>query len=293
MPALPRRAVLPAVLALTITADAGAAQRVSVADPGGGARWTATQSSASGGRTCVTIRHGKARRGTSCARLTSRVVYSYDVSTRTAQRPRATRTIFIVALAPNVVRARLQTPGGARTYRRRSGRPRVLLAVLAGRVERPTLTVDVKTGRRTTRVVEGQPPAVQVADPLGGPAWRSRTAAASGGGDVCISWERVPPRFAATPEPARGTPYCGDADADVPVAAAQAVSDRLVVYGLAGAGVRSAVLRTPDGDRTLALEPKTRALLAVLPGGTDPASVRVVARLGDGREVERPVDVVK
>jgi hypothetical protein len=293
MPVMARTVVLPAVLALAITADAGAAQRVSVADPDGGARWTATQQAGSGGRTCVAVRHGKARARTICARLSSRVVYSYTVRTQRARRPRATRTILVVALAPEVVRARLQAPGGAKLYRRRSGRPRVMLAVLAGRVERPTLTVDVASGGRTTRLVEGPPPAVQVADPLGGPAWRTRTASGSGGGDVCISWERVPPRFEETPKPPRGTVACGDADADVPVARAQTVSGRLVIFGIAGAGVRSAVLRTAQGDRTLALEPKTRGLLAVLPGGGDPAALRVVARLGDGREVERPVDVVK
>jgi hypothetical protein len=65
-----------------------------------------------------------------------------------------------------------------------------------------------------------------------------------------------------------------------------------VVFGLAGADVRSAVLRGPSGDQPLAFEDKTRALLAVLPGDADPASLRVIARLADGREVERPLDVV-
>lgn len=291
MALVPRTVALTAAALLGVAADAGAASRVSVADPAGGPRWTATQSVRSDGRTCTTLRHGRAGKGTTCARLGSSTVFSYITRNEHRPRPRDSRTIFIVALAPNVVRGRLLTPGRTRTYRRRSGRPRLLLAVLAGRVERPTLSVDVRIGNRTTRLIEGPPPAVQVPDPLDGPAWRSRTAAASGGG-VCMGWERVPPRFATTPEPERGQPRCGDPDAPVPVAAAQRVSGRLVIFGLVGAGVRSAVLRTPSGDRPLALESKTRALLAVLPGDADPASLRVIARLADGREVERALDVV-
>ena len=290
MPTMPRSAALTAVLVLGLTADAGAADRVSVADPAGGQRWTATQRTDKTGRTCVTVRRGSVSGGTTCARLSGQVVFSSIARTQRAADPRATRTIFIVSFAPSVVRARLQTPGRARTYRRRNGRPRVLLAVVAGRVEQPTLSVDVRQPDGITRLVQGPPPAVQVADPLGGPAWRSRTAAASGD-DACITWERVPPRFAETPRPARGAPRCGDADDDVPVAVAERVGGRLVVVGLAGADVRSAVLRGPDGDRSLALEPKTRALLAVLRDGVDPASLRVAVRLGDGREVERPVEI--
>ena len=292
MSSLPYRAALTAAAALALPAQASAADRVSVADPGGGARWTATQRTGDNGRICVAVRRGKLAKGTRCARLAGRLVYSYDVRTERAATPRSARTIFIVSFARSVVRARLQTPGGARTYRRRSGRPRVLLAVLAGRVERPQLIVDVKRGSRTTRVIEGAPPAVQVADPLGGPAWRTRPSFGPSGNGSCASWERVPPRFSPTPSPAQGKVVCGDADDDVPVAAADEVEGRLVVYGLGGASVRSAVLRGPDGDTTLALEPKTRALLAVLPAGTDPAALRVVARLADGREVERSLDVV-
>ena len=291
MPSLPRIALLTALVLACVVADASAASRVTVADPAGGARWTATQAVSGGGRMCVTVRRGRAHRGTTCARLDSRRVFSYTLRTQRAARPRAVRTILVVALAPNVVRARLQTPGRARTYRRRSGRPRVLLAVLAGRVERPTLRVDARIGGRTTRVIEGAPPAVQVADPLDGPAWRTRHAAASGGG-ACVAWERVPPRFAATPDPERGQARCGDAEADVPVAAAQRVSRRLVVFGLAGAGVRSAVLRTPAGEQSLPIESKTRAFLAVLRDDVDPGALRVVVRLGDGREVERTLDAV-
>ena len=285
----PRSAALAAVLLLAVTAaDAGAADRVSVADPAGGARWTATPTVRADGRTCVTIRRGREGKGTSCARLGSRFVYSYVVRTVRARRWRDARTVLVVSMAASVVRARLQTPGGTRAYRRGGGRPRVLLAVLAGRVERPTLTVDVLTAGGAVRLVEGPPPAVQVADPLGGAAWRSH----SGGGGACVGWERVPPRFADTPEPERGKSRCGDPDADVPVAAAQRVSGRLVIFGLARAGVRSAVLRTPRGDQPLPLESKTRAMLAVLPGETDPSTLRVVARMGDGREVVRALDVV-
>jgi hypothetical protein len=292
MATMRRSAVLTGVVLLTLTADAGAASRVSVADPAGGARWTATQTSTRDGRTCVTVRRARRAYGRSCARLSGRTVFSYVTRVRGAADPRATRTILVVTLARSVTRARLQAPGGSRRYRRRKGRPRVLLAVLAGRVERPRLTVDVRRDGRTTRLTEGPPPAVQVADPLGGPAFRSRIAAASGQDGACITWERVAPRFAAPPEPAQGRVACGDADADVPAASVQVVQGRLVVFGLAGANVRSAVLRTSQGDFSLALEPRTRALLAVLAAGADPAALRIVARLGDGREVERPVDVL-
>jgi hypothetical protein len=53
------------------------------------------------------------------------------------------------------------------------------------------------------------------------------------------------------------------------------------------------VLRgAPDGERTLTLEPSTRAVLAILPGGTDVRALRLVGRTADGREVDRPVDLV-
>src|SRR5829696_3786892 len=250
-----RSAALTAVLLLAGAADAGAAGRVSVADPAGGARWTATQSTEASGRTCTTLRRGRASKGKTCARLSGRTVYVYVLRNERASRPRAARTALVVTLAPSVVRARLSTPGGARTYRRRSGRARILLAVLAGRVERPTLTVDVRSGGRTTRVIEGPPPSVKAADPFGGPAWRSRTAAASAD-EACVAWERVPPRFAATPQPASGQDRCGPAGADVPVAAAERVSGRLVIFGVAGEGVQSAVLRTPSGDRPLRIQSK-------------------------------------
>jgi hypothetical protein len=273
--------------------DARAATTVSVADPAGGARWTARQSTSGSGRICVTVRHGSARKGRSCARLDGRLAFSYNVRTQSAASPRAVRTILTVAFAPDVVSARLSTPGGPRTYRRRSGRPRVLLAVLAGRVERPALRALVRRGGRTSVVEQAAPPAAVVADPLGGPAWRA-VASAGEGGHACATWERVPPRYAAPPARPRGTTRCGDAGADVPVAAAQPVDGRLVVFGVGGANVRSAVLRgLPEGDRALTLEATTRALLAVLPGGTDPAALRVVVRLDDGRDVERPLDVVK
>jgi hypothetical protein len=285
-----RAAVTALLLALGLTANASAASRITVADPSGGARWSARQTTSDSGRTCVTLARGSDRRGTSCARLSTRIVFSYDVRTENARRPRAVRTIFVATFAPQVVRASLRTPDGTRTYRRRSGRPRVLLVVLAGRVERQRLTATVRRGAQIDVIHSGLEPAAQVADPLGGPAWRSRAAEGRG---ACVVWERVPPRYAATPDPSHGSPRCGDADADVPVAAAEEADGRLVVFGLAGAAVRSAVVRLPDGStRTLALEPSTRALLAVLPAGVDPAALRLVARTGDGREVERPLDVV-
>lgn len=286
---MPRGAVLALLVTLAVPAEAGAKPRVSARDPDGGPRWTATQSTRSG-RTCVRISRGSRVRATTCARVDRRVVFAYDVRTERGLTPRKTRTVLVATFAPNVVSASVATPDGRRSYRRRRGRARVLFVVLAGRVERPVLTAKVRTAAGTTVVRSAQAPAVQVADPIGGPAWRSRTAQASGG-DVCVAWERVPPRFAATPSPEAGRPACGDPDRDVPVAAAQTVDGRLVVFGLAGPAVRSAVLRTPSGDRTVGLEPSTRALLAVVRADTDPAQLRLVVRLGDGREVERPLDV--
>ena len=160
MPPMPRTTAVTAVLLLGAVADAGAAGRVSVADPGGGARWTATQSVGSDGRTCISVKRGRLSKGTTCAKLGTRTVYSYVVRNDRAPRPRDVRTVFIIGLAPNVVRASLQAPDRARTYRRRRGRPRVLLAVLAGRVERPTLSVDVRGSDGILRLVEGPPPAV-------------------------------------------------------------------------------------------------------------------------------------
>jgi hypothetical protein len=289
---MPRSAILAVFLLFTLFAGTAQAQRISVADPAGGARWTARQTAGEQGRVCVRLMHGKLNKGTSCARLSGQTVSSYNLRTYSAANPRAVRTVILAAFSEQVVRAQVQTPDGQRSYRRRAGRPRILLAVLAGRVERPTLRAEVKLRGRTRTVVTGPEPAVQVADPLGGTAWRSLTAAGSGGG-VCVGWERVPPRFEPVPTPARGAPRCGDPAADVPVAAAQVVDGRLVVFGLGGARVRSALLRGPAGDRTLALEPSTRALLAVLPGDTDPATLTVIAKLGDGREVARALDVVK
>jgi hypothetical protein len=285
-----RSAALGLLATLALTAQASAADRVSVADPAGGARWTAQQA-ASGAGTCVTVRHGTKTRPRLCSRLRSGVVFSYDLRSERASSPRATRTILIAQFHPDVVRASVRTPDGVRSYRRRQNRPRVLLVVLSGRVERPPLTVQVRRGSRTITVVNGSPPSVQVADPLGGAPWRSRTAAASGGGD-CVAWERVPPRYADTPEPVRGAARCGPSGRDLPVTVAQAADGRLVVFGLAGPAVRSAVVRLPDGTtKPLALEEKTRALLAVLRGNTDPVALRVVATLADGRQVEQALDV--
>jgi hypothetical protein len=288
------RSVFAAFLLFAASAvPASAAPGVSVKDPGGGERWTATESAGPGGRTCVALRRGDRSRGRTCARLAGPVSYSYVVRTEGARDPRAVRTVLVVALAPDVVRARLSTPDGVRAYRRRTGRARILLVVLAGRVERPPLTVEVRRDGRTTVAREGGEPAAQVADPVGGPAWRSRTAAASGAG-VCAAWERVPPRYARPPSPLRGTPRCGDGRGDLPVAAVQRVAGRVVVFGVAGADVRDVVLRgAPGGERPVAMERSTRALLAVLPGGADPSALRLVARLGDGREVERAPAVVR
>lgn len=271
--------------------SAAAADVVSVADPAGGARWTVTQS-VSGSRICGQLRRGTKARTRPCARLDGRLAFSYHVRTENAQRPRDVRTVLVILLTPDVVSAKLSTPGGPKTYRRRSGRPRILLAVLSGRVEQPKLTVHVRRGGKLVTVVQEAPPAARAADPAGGPAWRSVQAEGSGGG-VCAAWERVPARFGTLPQPLRGTPRCGPAGAVVPVAAAQLVDGRLVVFGRASAPVTGLRLTGPGLTKAVALEPTSRALLSVLPGGVDPAGLRLVARLADGREVERALDVVK
>ena len=223
----------------------------------------------------MTVRRGRARRGTTCARpgLARRV--RLRRAHPSARRARAARGRSSSSRSRRTSCARgCRRPGGARTYRRRSGRPRVLLAVLAGRVERPTLTVDV-TRRRPARPASSRDRRRPSRSPTRStvPAWRSRIAAASGGGDACVAWERVPPRYAATPEPARG-----------PAAMRRRRRRRAGRRGRsacpgawsssasAGARVRSAVLRTPARRQPLPLESKTRAFLAVLrrrdrPGG--------------------------
>ena len=92
-----------------------AADTVSVADPAGGARWTATQSTSSNGRICVQLRRGRLAKGRTCARLDGRLAFSYNVRTESATNPRAVRTILIAAFAPDVVTARLATPGRSKT----------------------------------------------------------------------------------------------------------------------------------------------------------------------------------
>jgi hypothetical protein len=283
-----RTALLALLALLALTSEAMADGRVTVADPGGGARWSATQTTAADGRTCTTLARGRSARPRSCARLAGATVFDYSRRLERSVDPRRTRTILVASFAPNVVSATLRTPDGTRTYRRRNGRPRLMLAVLAGRVELPVLTVRVSNRGRVTTIRSRSLATVQALDPFGAAPWR--TIATRGG---CVAWERVPPRYAETPEPDRGAPRCGDPDVLLPVAAAQAVDGRVVVFGLAGARAQSVTLRLPDGTtRALRIEPATRAFLAVLPAGVDPAALRVAARDGDAVD-DRPVTVVE
>lgn len=293
-----RTAALTLALLLTLALVPSAwSQRtgsLTVADPDGGARWTARVTAGDDrGELCIAVRRGDDAKQRWCERLSGPRVYQYNVFRQTGPSPRAARTVVAVTFAPNVVRARVQTPEGAVTYRRRAGRPQALLVVLAGLVDRPTLRAEVEQGRRLKIVRTAPPAGVEVPDPAGAAAWRTVTEPAAGG-RTCVRWERVLERFGAQPARLQGAPQCGGTALPVPVATVEAVEGRVVVLGVAGEQVRSLSLAVPGAPaRTLAVEARSRAFLAVLPKGTDAAGVQLTARLAGGRTVARPLDPAK
>jgi hypothetical protein len=282
---------------LLLAAPASAGQSsISVPDPGGGTPWSARLTE-SGGRTCVQLARGADRRPRECARLSSTRslsrVFMYSVRVETAPDPQQSRTIALAVFANSVVRARLDTPDGAVTFRRGRRRgPGIALVVMAGRVERPALRVEVR--RRGGRIVvlrNAPPTGLQVADPQGGPAWRT-TAFAESGERACVRWERVPGRFEPATPPLRGALRCGPGGAEIPVATAQVVDGRVVVLGLAGGESSGFVLLGPGIQLSLAVDRRSRAFLAILPGTTDPAALRIRYRTPSGSTSERVVDPV-
>jgi hypothetical protein len=273
-------------------ASADAQERRTVRDPAGATAWTAELRTADArGQTCVVLRRGRTGKGRFCSRLSSRTVFQYTTRRETGgDDPRRWRTIIVVALAPDVERATLRTTDGMATYRRGRG-PRVLLAVLAGDVEQGLLRATVRSGSRTRTATAGTVPRVTVPDPRGDDPWR--LARDAGGTRACVRWERVrrfttPARTVRARGPERCAPRGGAAP--VPLAFAETVDERLVITGVAADGVRSVVLRGQAGSTRVARDPDTGAFLAVLAGDVDPASLRVVARLLDGRQVIRPLE---
>ena len=276
-----------AVCALLAPSVADAADR-RVQDPGDGPVWTASASESRGGRTCAIVRQGTVRKSRYCERLTRSAPYSYNVRYETPPERERWRTVFTITFSRDVVSATLHTPDGVKRYRRGVG-PRVLLAVLAGRVEEPPLEVRVRGARGALIVTRGGgDPAAEVADPLGGPAWRTVVESRSPR-RTCVSWQRVTPRFGGPPgDPPEGRFRCGDPSVNVVAAGVDRVAERVVVVGLAGPAVRSVALRGP-GNPPLTFDRTSRSFLAVLPEGTDAATLTLVATLRDGRTVERPL----
>lgn len=281
-------------LALVPSAGAQRTGTLTEADPGGGARWTArVLPGETRGETCISLRRGDTAKRRWCERLSGARVYQYNVFRETGATPRAARTVVAITFARSVVRARVQTPEGAVTYRRRAGEPRALLVVLAGLVDRPTLRAEVEQGKRLKIVRTAPPPGVEVPDPAGAAAWRTVTDPVAGG-RTCVRWERIPERFGPQPARLQGAPQCGGTALPVPVATVEVVEGRVVVLGAAAEQVRSLTLAVPGAPaRTLAVEARSRAFLAVLPAGTDATSLVLTARVSGGRTVPRPLDPAK
>ena len=278
------------VLGAVCWADVAAAQTARrVADPGGGASWTATAEATRAGRTCAFVSQGGRRKGRYCETLDRSTPYAYNVRYETPPEPAAWRSVFTIVLSKDVRSATLSTPDGVRRYTRGRG-PRVLLAVIAGRVDQPPLEVRVRGSRGQTIVARGGgDPAAEVADPLGGPAWRTVVESRSER-QACVSWARSTPRFGgAEGRPAEGERFrCGAPNLNVVATAAEPAGGRLVLYGLLGPRVRRVALRG-GGDPPVAFDAASRSFIAVVPEGADPRAFTLVVTLAGGRVVERPL----
>lgn len=284
--------LLPVAFLLAGGSAADAQERRVVKDPGGLPSWTAQLRETSAG-TCAVVRRGRLPRGLYCSRLSDRRVFSYVTRRETHTRAERWRTVFVITFARSILRASLTTPEGTVRYRRGRG-PRVLLAVLAGDVEQARLAVTVRSGSRAKTIVAGPPVTPTVDDPLGGAAWRlAPDTDAADAERACVAWQRVRPRFSVPAgDRTSGARRCGDADAAIPVAAAERVDGRLVVTGVAGPGMRSVVLRANDGTRALRRDRRSGEFLAVLPGDVDPAGLTVVATTKDDETTTREVTTV-
>jgi hypothetical protein len=287
-------ALLAAMLAVPAAASAGQGS-IRVPDPAGGTPWTAAVGKV-GSRTCVTVRRGADRKPRECARLSASRslsrVFLYSVRVDTAPDPRDSRTIAVAVFGNAVARARLQSPDGVVTFRRGRRRgPGILLAVMAGRVERPTLRVDVRTRRGLQRLRNAPPEGLEVADPQGGAAWKAVALAASGE-RACVRWERIPGRFDVPPSPLRGPLTCGPGNDRIPVAVAQRADGRIVVTGIAGADSGSLQLLVSGQPQPMSLDRRSRAFLAILPASVDTNALVVRSRPSQNTTVDRRVALV-
>jgi hypothetical protein len=279
------RPLLTVLVFLAMPAAAGAAEPVRVADPGGGAAWSANTTQTRGAQTCAVVRRGASTRGRFCGRLDEGTPYLYSVRYETPPDVAQWRTVLVVVMSRNVTRAELETPDGPRRYRR-GNRARVLLAVVTGKIEQPPLLVRVRIRGNVEFTRGGRAPAAEAADPGGAPSWRAvverRTRRRA-----CVAWERVPPRFGG-PEarPDEGAFRCGNPALNLPALGVERVAGRLVVFGMVGPEVRGVVLRGP-GEPGIAFERTSRSFVAVLPETANPADLTLVLALADGRDVER------
>ena len=210
MPSMPRTVLLTALLLAGGAADASAASGVTVADPAGGARWTATQASAGDGRTCITgpARPGLSRHDLRATGLAPRV--RLHPAHRASSPTRATRTMFVAAFAPASC-ARACDADGTRTYRRRRGRRASARGALRPR-RAPGADRPRPQGRAHDRAGRWPAPAVQVADPSrAGLASRVETASAASAsrGSACRRGSRRRPSL-------RGPAAVRRPDGDVP-----------------------------------------------------------------------------
>jgi hypothetical protein len=270
---------------LALAAPAGAAEPVRVADPGGGASWSANTTQTRGGQTCATVRRGATTRGRFCGRLDEGTPYLYSVRYETPPDVAQWRTVLVVVVSRNVTRAELQTPDGVRRYRR-GNRARVLLAVVTGKIEQPPLLVRARVRGNLEVTRGGRDPAAEAADPEGAPSWRAvverRTSRRA-----CVAWERVPPRFGGPEaQPDEGRFRCGNPALNLPTVDVERVAGRLVVVGMVGPQVRGVLLRGP-GNPGIAFERQSRSFITVLPQTVNPADLTLVLALADGRDVER------
>lgn len=281
---------------MTLAIPAGdalaASSTVTVRDPGARGAWVGRLEAGGGGRSCVRVYRRSSKVGTRfCGVLSGNSVYVYGRFHRRTRDPQRWRTALIVGFDPAVVRARLAVPGRTVRYRRGHG-PRLMLVVLRGFVERGELEIDVRRGGRTTTMVVERRRGVRTDDPGGGAGWRVVPDLARRGQAGCLRWERIPPRFADLPAPKAGASRCWPAHRTTVVAQADVVAgqDRTVITGLAADNVRAVRTRTPSGERPVAIDEQTGALLAVLPGQVPPEQIELVVTLDDGSEVVLPVD---
>ena len=250
--------------AAATTALLAASPAVTVADPDGGAAWTARLAKSGARGDCATVKRGAQTKSRFCARLTPKAPFQYSVIYETEQDPQQWRTAFVVVFSKAVRSASLETPDGRRTYA--NHRARILLVVLRGRVEQGELTTKVRIGKRTYTATAGRRTTAEVSDPMGEAGWRTVADSFTGTRRVCVSWERAPLRFGGTaPSRRTGSDHCGNARAAQPVGEAEHVDGRLVVLGLVSARTTKVELHDGDTELPLAFDARSHSYIAVLP----------------------------